>query len=324
MLNLLNRLFGTAAFLMEGEPGGTGGSGAPSLIPASDPGGGAPSGGGDGGSGGDPTGGKPPGDAGAGNPPGGNAPADWKSTLPKELQDNETLKRFKSPTDVAAAYINAQKLISGDKMPVPNKDWTDSDWQNFHKKAGLPESVDKYEVKFKDGVAIEPDFVKQFKENAHKAGILPKQAQHLAEWFSDITKSSESEMIAQQKKQFDTGVAELRNEWGNAFDLNIARANKLIKELGAVDHFQKNGYGSDPILMKHLANLAKEKYKDASIVEGHQNGAGAARTPGEIDAEIGRMQMDPAYNSNSHPGHKAAVEKMSALHQEKFAAKKLT
>lgn len=307
--------------LMEeaGGDGGPGGNGAPSLITPAGQASTPPSGGGDGN----------PGDGGEGkgNPPAPKTPAapaatDWRSALPKELQDDATVKKFPSVEALAGAYINAQKLIGVDKIPVPGKNTTADEWKNIYSKLGLPESVEKYDVKFKEGVTIDDNFSKAFRENAHKAGILPTQAQGLADWFSDITKESENKFMQERKQNFDTGVAELRKEWGNAFDLNIARANKLILDTGAVEHFNKMGYGSDPLLMKYLATAAEKIYKDAKIVDGGKGSGANARTPNEIKAAIGKLQTDVAYNSKDHPGHAAAVQEMSNLHAELYPVDK--
>jgi hypothetical protein len=325
MLKLMNRIWGITRLAMDeaggdGGGGGTGGEG--SLLNPSGDGGGTSSGQGAGAAGNPPnSGGGGSGGGGTGTAPEGNGTADWRSALPKEFQENASLKRYKSVADLAGAYINAEKLISGDKVPVPNKNWTEHDWKNFFTKVGLPESVDKYEVKFKDGVTIDEQFSKQFIEHAHKAGILPRQAQALADWFSDVTAQSEQSFIKEREAQFKQGVQELRQEWGNAFDLRVAQANKLIQEIGAHKHFQEMGYGSDVKLMKMLAEYAAKIYTDPKIFEGGGVG-GNVRTPAEIDAAIGQLMVSDAYQSADHPGHKAAVEEMAALHQEKVAARK--
>lgn len=324
MLSLMNRLLmGTILMDAAGDGGGGGGGEPGSLLAPSGSGSPAPAGGGTGDPGAAPNPqGKGAGDPGTGNPSGGNTPPDWRSALPKELQEDGSLKRYKSVADLAGAYVNAQKLISGDKMAVPNKNWTDADWKNFYTKAGVPEDATKYEVKFDEKAGVQEDFAKQFKENAHKLGILPKQAQALADWFGTITVDSQAKYLSERTNEFNTGVQALKAEWGNAFDGRIAQGNRLIGETGMHDHFKKMGYGSDPILMKMLGNLAAEKYKDPKINDGGGAGNTTARTPQEIDAAIARMQMDPAYTSAAHPGHKAAVDEMAALHQEKFPPKR--
>ena len=119
-------------------------------------------------------------------------PTDWRATLPESIREDATLKKYKSVDDLAGAYINAQKLIGGNKMVVPNENTTEDEWKDIFKKLGVPEKVDDYKVKFKDGSTIQEDFVKDFQATAHKLGVLPKQAQALAEWFSDINLGSEA------------------------------------------------------------------------------------------------------------------------------------
>lgn len=330
MLRLMNNILLNALILMDqaGGDGGAGGTGAGTggpgdLLGTPGGGGGSAPGTGNGDTGGGAgAGGGGTGTGGTPNPTGGTPPADWRSALPKELQENESLKRYKTVSDLAGGYVNAQKLISGEKMAVPNKNWTEADWNNFYTKAGLPAKVDDYQVKFKEGATVDEEFSKQFREQAHKSGVLPAQAQKLADWFSDINLASEQKFMQERKAAFDKQVGELKAEWGNAFDLNIARANKLIQDSGAFEHFKTMGYGSDPILMKHLAKIAAEKYTDPKIFENGSGGGGSARTPAEIDAAIGALMVSDAYQSGAHPGHKAAVEEMAALHQEKYPAKK--
>lgn len=314
MLRWMNKI------LMD-EAGGADGSGSggapPSLLTTPGAGGEAAPDKGPGSSGDAPAKDQPAAGGGTGNSSGGTSSTDWRSSLPKDLQDNASIKKFPDAASLAGAYVNAQKLIGADKIAIPNpKTATAEDWANVYSKLGLPDTVEKYDVKFKDGVTIDAGFAKEFRENAHKMGILPSQAQGLADWFSGITAGSEESLMKERAAHFDTGVAALRKEWGNAFDLNIARANKLIQDTGGVEYFQKMGYGSDPMLMKYIAGMAEKVYKDPKIFDKAGGGGAAARTPDQIKSAIGRLQADNAYNSKDHPHHDAAVKEMSSLHQE--------
>ena len=301
--------------LMDADPGAGGGGAGGSLITSPEGGNGAGGGGsGDSAGGGDSGKG---GDSNAGKSASGGSAADWRSTLPKELQDNETLKKYSSVSDLAGAYVNASKLIGGDKLPIPNpKTATAADWENVWNKLGRP-ALDKYELKFKDGVTIDKEFSEQFKQNAHKAGLLPQQAQALADWFSDLNTGVEQKVAAQTKAQFDKQVGELRGEWGSAFDAKIGRVNKMLQDMGAAKYFQEKGYGSDPMIFKYLDYAAERLYKEHKLLDPNGGAGGKqVRTPNEIKAAIAKMQTDVAYLTKDHPGHKIAVEEMAALHQE--------
>jgi hypothetical protein len=90
----------------------------------------------------------------------------------------------------------------------------------------------------------------------------------------------------------------------------------MIQDSGATEHFKKMGYDADPVLFKYLAAAAQKLYADPKIFQNVGGGGAAGRTPSEIRAAITKMQTDAAYNTKEHPGHKAAVEEMAALHQE--------
>lgn len=314
------------AILLMDEAGGDGGAGgggaaAPSLLGGAGGGGDSTGGGGTGDSSGGAAGGKA--DASGAKSTQGSSASDWRSTLPKELQDDPTIKKFPTVDALAKSYLSAQGMIGADKIVVPNaKTATADDWENVFNKLGRP-ALDKYEVKFKDGVTIDKDFHEAFRTTAHKTGLLPSQAQGLADWFSDINAQAEQKFVAQRQANFDKQVNDLKTEWGNAFDAKIGRVNKLISDMGAAKYFQERGYGSDPILFKFLDFAADKLYKDAKIIDGSNAGGGkAARTPQEIRAAIGKLQADPAYNSKDHPAHAAAVQEMQGLHEELYPVDK--
>ena len=296
-----------------GDGGAGGGGGAPSLI------------GGDGGGGNPPAGGGAGDPAGGSNGDGNNTPpakpaagagaADWRSTLPKELQEDASIKKFPSVEAMAGAYINAQKLIGADKIGVPNpKTATAEDWENVWNKLGRP-ALDKYDIKFGEGVTIDKDFSEDFKKNAHKAGLLPNQAQALADWFSSVNSGAEQKAAAAFKQQFDKQVGELKTEWGNAFDAKIGRVNKMLGDMGATKYFKDKGYGADVTLYKYLDSVAEKLYKEQKLVDGNAGGK-QVRTPQEIKAAIGKLQADNAYMTKAHPGHAAAVQEMADLWNE--------
>lgn len=276
---------------------------------------------------GDSSGGTPPGDPGkngaaaASGDPGANAPSnDWRTSLPENMREN--FKRFTSVEALAGSYMSLQKMVGGDKMAVPTKNFTDEDWNNTYRKLGLPEKVEDYAVQFKDGVTIDDKFSTAFRENAHKLGILPKQAQGLADWFSQVNLSAEAEVQAELKKQFDAGVAKLKAEWGNAFDLNIGRANKVLSEIGGKevrDYFVSRGLGGDEQIVRLLAKVGETLYKEHKFVEGQ--GTGETLSPKELDTEIKKLQADPAYLTKEHPNHKAVVAEVQELFAKRYPTK---
>lgn len=250
---------------------------------------------------------------------------DWRAALPKELQEDASLKKYKSVSDLASGYKNAQKIIGGPKIPVPTENTTEVEWMDIYRKLGVPEKVDEYSVKFKEGATIDPKFGDNFKATAHKLGVLPKQAQALAEWFSDINMNATVEATKLKDASFTKTVENLKSTWGDAFDMNVSRANKVVSSIGGpemVEHFKSLGLGGDEKTMVFLAKLGETIYKEDKLVGGNSSGT-QVLTPAETKASINKIMGDPnhPYHLKQHPSHKDAVAEVRQLHESLYKTK---
>lgn len=276
------------------------------------------------GTGGDPnknadgTGDKSGGNASAG---GGEGTANWISSLPKELQEDATLKKFNDVQGLAKSYLNAQKLIGADKIPVPNQHATEEDWQNVYKKLGLPD-LEKYEVKFGDQATIDKKFVDDFKQNAHKLGILPKQAQGLATWFSEMNAKAENDIIAERKTQNDKEIGTLKQEWGNAFNDKLQYAQAALDKYAdpdVMEYLAKTGLNNDVRLVKLLNKLGEEIFKEGSLPNGGESQGGMTPADARKAAQAIIADRNHPYHNKQHANHKAAVQEVQDLFQQAAA-----
>lgn len=241
----------------------------------------------------------------------------WRLDLPSELQEDATLRKFNDIPSLAAAYINAQKLIGSDKIHIPGKHASEADWANVYKKLGLPEKMEEYGINFKDGVTIDQEFTSAFKETAFKLGILPKQAQALADWFSDVNTTAETKYLEDIKGSQGKALEGLKQEWGNAYDANLSRAQQVIKNFGDQDllkHLEDTGLGNDTKLIKFLAGIGGKLYKEAPIVPG-EVGGNSVQSPAEAKKTLDSIMANSnhPYFLKDHPGHKTAVKEVSEL-----------
>jgi len=285
--------------------------------------------------GGDPT--PPPGAppaappaAGAGQtpPPASSGTGSWLDALPDELKNEPSIKLFKDPGALAKSYLSAQKMIGGPKIPVPDpKTATEDEWKAVYSKLGLPESPDKYEVKLPEGVQADENFMKGFKELAHKSGILPRQAQPLVEWFTQEASrvmAAEAQAKAAQAKQ---GIEGLKTEWGAAYDTKIKQANAALSEtLGDLaPDFKKflneSGLGDHPTLIKAFAKMGENLKEDD--LKGDGDGRLGAMTPAEAQSKINEIMSNPKHPYNDKYAarnlREAAVEEMRQLFAMKGA-----
>jgi len=242
----------------------------------------------------------------------------WAKELDLEdsIKADPSLRPIADINNLAKSYVNAQKMIGADKIVVPGKHASEEDWQNVFRKLGNPDSLDEYDL----GVDVEGDgfdaqFFNQFKEQAHKLGVLPHQAKELYQWHEQLMNSSIEQQEQQALAQQEEGIRELQQEWGEAFEGKIRLARAAIDQLGGdqlSEYLNETGLGNDPVMIQVFSKIG-EMYKEDGIVgEGNM---GVGQTKDEIQESVNNMLADPnhPYYQKSHPNHQAAVAEMAKL-----------
>jgi hypothetical protein len=132
------------------------------------------------------------------------------SFLPEDLQGNELLSGYKTPAELANAFIEkhtAHTELTG--------------------KYAAPESPDAYKLEIENA-----EESKAFREMAHRLGMPQDMAQGLAEEMNRVN----TEMNESQEKVLgearEAAVASLKKDWGDAFDANVEGAKKIVRTLG--------------------------------------------------------------------------------------------
>ena len=241
---------------------------------------------------------------------------DWRLALPPELQEDASLRTINDISTLAKSYVHAQKLIGADKIPVPSKHATEDDWKKVYTKLGLPEKLEEYQVEFKESATLDKKFIEDFKKAAHTAGVLPKQAQALANWYQEINANAEKEALKLLESRRTEEVEGLKKEWGAAFDKNVTAARKVLGKFAdndMLEYLDKTGLGNDVRLVKLLSKIG-ETFKEDSVAGGNE-GMPGVMTPAQAKQEIGKIMGDSnhPYFIASHPNHKAAVQEMARL-----------
>lgn len=275
-------------------------------------------GGGDSGGGTPPAAGTPP-----ATPPAGGAPpaSTWRDGLPDDIKSDATLAKYSDIKSLAAAHISLQRHLGADKIAVPGAHATDEDWKGVFAKLGLPGEVKDYAIKFKEGFTVKEDFVNGFRDQAHKAGVLPKQAQALADWFSDVNLKAEQDFAQERASKQEADLKALQTEWGNAFKPNLVSANRLLKEHGGehiMKYLDETGLGNDVHIIRALAGIAKAVYGESPAKGQNDGGAGEASPADARKAAMDIINnkdndLHAAYHDRSHPQHKTAMTRVQGF-----------
>jgi hypothetical protein len=132
------------------------------------------------------------------------------SFLPEDLQGNKLLSEYKTPAELANAFIEkhtAHTELTG--------------------KYAVPESPDAYKLEIENA-----EESKAFRDMAHRLGMPQQMAQSLAEEMSKVS----TEMNEAQEKVLgearDAAVESLKKDWGDSFDAKVEGAKKIVRTLG--------------------------------------------------------------------------------------------
>jgi len=241
----------------------------------------------------------------------------WKEAIPEDLRNDPNISKFTELEALAKSYINATRMIGQDKVAVPNNNSTDDQWNEVYNKLGRPESPDKYKLEVKsDVVPLDDGAIKSFAENAHKLGLNNKQAQGILEFYKESMEGSiQQSRVDTETAQANT-EAQLRKEWGRAFDDNIKKAGAVAKanmNPQILDMELKDGtrLGDHPEVIKGFANIANLLSEDKLVGTESENVSQGVDYQSEI-SKIVNDRSGPYWNK-SHPDHDKVVQQVFTL-----------
>jgi len=245
---------------------------------------------------------------------------DFQSLIPEDYKEEKSLQNFSNMNDFVKSYLHSQKLVGADKIPVPNKMATDEDWKAVYDRLGRPETPDGYKYNLPKETKLEESTLKAFSEEAHKLGLLPKQAEGIINYYNSIAEQSEQAATINEEAARAEAEAELRKEYGPAYDLKIAQARNLATNTFGQDFLRDTKLadgsvlGNHPQVVRAFADLASKMSEDG-IVQGE---AASAMTVKEIDGEIESLtQPGSAYWDKTHINHRKAVSEVQRLYELK-------
>lgn len=274
----------------------------------------------------DPPSDPPPSD----DPPSEGPEFKWPEGLEEDYRGRGDLTKFAKEDgsfDVAKimkSYVHANQALSTDKIPVPTKHFTEDQWKETYEKLGLPKELEKYEIENKvpEGLEADEEFFTNFKKVAHEAGVLPKQAQKLVDYYNETMGNAIREDIETSKTELEQGKAKLKEEWGDAYNRKLENAEKAFSHFASEDEIEglkKTGIFNNPTFSRVFAKIA-----DAMDAEDTFNNDAAGKltmTVDEITTEIDSLRNSEQYKDVTHPRHKATRDRMTELYNRRSKAK---
>jgi hypothetical protein len=244
-------------------------------------------------------------------------PVSFLDSLPEELRNEPSLRTIPDVPSLAKSFVNGQRLIGAEKIPLPGKNATDEDWRSVYKRLGLPDTPDHYEVKT-NGKMPDSD-LSALKSRAYEAGLNSKQVQAIASLYEDnLSQSQEALQQSAQEADF-AGEQLLRQEYGKAFDREIRRAQSAAKAVGIDLNMFDTLKLSDGSLVGNNPDFIRMFVKIADMI-GEDTLEGATSetvmTPHEAKQQIAEMTSKGSAYWNKHdPKHDEAVKQVLYLRE---------
>jgi len=243
----------------------------------------------------------------------------WKDTISEEFRNDPNISKFTEIDALAKSYINATRMIGQDKVVVPNNNSTDDQWNEVYDKLGRPESPDKYNLNFQSEVMPTDDTaLKSYAEQAHKLGLNEKQAQGILEFYKNNMETQMQSSAVQTETAQAEAEQQLRQEWGQAYEANIAKAASIAKnnmkpELLDLQLADGSRLGDNTEVIKGFARIADMLSEDKVVTpESESVNVGA-----DLESEISKIMNDPQspYWNKGHPEHSKIVQQVFTMRE---------
>ncbi|BAQ86330.1 capsid assembly protein [uncultured Mediterranean phage uvMED] len=243
--------------------------------------------------------------------------SNFQDLIPEEYREEKSLSNFKDMGDFVKSYLSAQKIVGADKIPVPNKFATEDDWKAVFNKLGAPEKPEDYKYNFKEG-EVDQELLSTFNQQAHKLGLLPKQAESIIKFYNDM---NEGNSVQAEERAAETRLNtenELKREFGPQYAKRLDQAKRLASSTLGND-FLENTFlqdgsrlGDNLNVVKAFSDLA-EKLSEDEVVKGDSS---SYMTANEIEKEIDELtQEGSAYWTKTHPNHQKAINEVLRLRE---------
>jgi hypothetical protein len=252
-------------------------------------------------------------------------PVSWRESLSPGLRNNPTLEQIPDLETLAKNHINVQKLIGAEKIQRPQEDWTPEQFDEFYTKMGRPTDAADYDlsnVEVPEGYPVDEGFQSTMIEKLHARGASQEMVAGILKDYYEITGGQIEQSTGDLQRTRESGMQDLRNEWGKSYDGNVDLAVRAF-HAGAGEGFEQvadlrladgGKLGDHPAIIKAFATLGG-KMNEHGLVGGVASNY--AMSPQQAGNERNKLMADQdflaAYTDGTHLEHDAAVKRMNDL-----------
>ena len=254
------------------------------------------------------------------------AGASWMADFDEPVREHMTTKGYDGPESLAKAYINLEKAVGADKIPLPSTDSDILEWDGWQR-LGTPEEAAGYELAVPEGFeAYDQGLSDWFRETAHATRLPVAQAQRLHDKFVERMMEMHEEASTAQIDQQSQWEGALKKEGGGAFDERIAAAKRAVRAFGSdelVAALDESGLGSHPDLVKAFVKIGMELGTGPQFRDAEQSGR-FGTTPDMAKEEIAKIRSNEALYDKGNPEYKILNDRLTQLTELAYGTEVVT
>jgi hypothetical protein len=222
---------------------------------------------------------------------------EWITKITKpELRGLAEARRWESPEMLVESFQNLEKLrgIPADKILAIPETTDQASLDLMYNRLGRPEKPEAYAFpKDVEG----SDTNKWMAETLHKLGLSAHQAKALFDANAARTAGIQQKAIDKAKVEATNSMANLKNEWGAAYDANMAMADRALVQFGMTDKTIKplTEMVGGAAVVKFLQAVGKSLGEGTFIAGDGVRNPNAPMTPAEAKATIKEKMKDKGF-----------------------------
>lgn len=228
-------------------------------------------------------------------------------------------KGWSEPKQVLDGYRNLEKLLGADKannaVIIPKEGADPKEWSALYDRIGRPTGPDGY----KRIEGNSPELQNQMYGKFHELGLTKQQGESVAQWLHELGSTQRQQAQQAQQQRFQQDVEAIKQEWGLAYNQNLAAAQNAARGLGmdaeTIDRI--SGVLGHAATMNFLQRIGAKMSEDTFVTGDKTENFSAALTPGQAKSQIQELMSDKDFTRKYLNGDAQAKAKMESLH--KFA-----
>lgn len=228
----------------------------------------------------------------------GNFQAGWKEHyIPEEMRADKVFDTFSDVAGGLKMLGSLQGMIGKKGVIIPGEASSETEWDNFHREIGRPDTKDLYEMKIPEDLAevYDENLVAEARDMFFELGFDQKKINRLWE-FEEKRIRAGMQVIAESKAKATLDMENFyKEEYKDDWPIMQQRANRIISDNTDSEEEQKalcEIIGNDPIVGKFLGTISK-KFQEHRIITDPEQPGGMA--PSEALTEAKKIENTPGF-----------------------------